>query len=188
MSVHVWCKSWIVVIVITLLISSKCECYGHGNRISYEPKFMYELNTADSPGIQPPDLPAWVPLRGDENTGCAPNQSRRKRGKKGGVRQRVRRRGNRPPLPTITMANLRSISNKIDEIRGSARYICDFRESSLLCFTETWLTPSIPSDAIDIDGFQLIRLDRSQTTTQKSKGGGVCIYMNENWCTNLDHR
>ena len=84
------------------------------------------------------------------------------------------------------MANLRSIPNKIDEIRGLVGYNCDFRESCLLCFTETWLTPSIPSDAID--GFQLIRLDRSQATTQKSKGGGVCIYMNEKWCRNFTIR
>ena len=35
-------------------------------------------------GFQPHDLPAWVPLRGDqdENVSCAPNHSRRNEGRK----------------------------------------------------------------------------------------------------------
>ena len=104
------------------------------------------------------------------------------------MRQRVRRRGNKPPLPIITLANLRSINNKIDEIRALTRYNTEFRSSSLLCFTETWLSSEIPSETVDVSGFQIIRLDRSQTETQKSKVGGVCIYINGKWCRNYKIR
>ena len=40
----------------------------------------------------------------------------RKRGKRGGVRRRNRRRWRHVPLPSIIMGNVRSINNKIDEL------------------------------------------------------------------------
>ena len=78
--------------------------------------------------------------------------------------------------------------NKIDEIRALAKYNSDFRCSSVFCFTETWLKPSMPSELIDISGFSLIRHDRSSSDTNKSKGGGLCIYVNEKWCQNFTVR
>ena len=40
----------------------------------------------------------------------------RKRGKRGGVRRRILNRPNKPPLPTVLLANVRSLRNKINEL------------------------------------------------------------------------
>ncbi|CAL9703707.1 unnamed protein product [Knipowitschia caucasica] len=56
----------------------------------------------------------------------------RKPGRRGGVKNRLRRRFNRPPLPSIVFTNLRSLSNKVDTIRAYSRYCNEFREASLL--------------------------------------------------------
>ncbi|KAJ8039119.1 hypothetical protein HOLleu_16738 [Holothuria leucospilota] len=53
-----------------------------------------------------------------------------------------------------------------------------------MCFTETWLNPEIPDSAVEMDNFTLIRADRTHHSG-KSKGGGVCLYFNNNnWCKN----
>ncbi len=43
---------------------------------------------------------------------------RRKRGKRAGVLVRLRRRAFRPPLPTILLANVQSLDNKLCELRA----------------------------------------------------------------------
>ncbi|KAL0157205.1 hypothetical protein M9458_048451, partial [Cirrhinus mrigala] len=52
----------------------------------------------------------------------------------------------------------------------------DFSKSAALCFTETWLSESIPDNELHISGFQLFRSDRSAELTG---GGGLCFYINE---------
>lgn len=42
--------------------------------------------------------------------------SLKKRGSRGGVRQRLKRRGHKPPLPVITLSNVRSLRSKTDEL------------------------------------------------------------------------
>ena len=52
-----------------------------------------------------------------------------------------------------------------------------------MCFTEKWLGENIPGNYLNIDGFgEPFRLDRDRNVTGKSTGGGVCIYVNEQWC------
>ena len=48
----------------------------------------------------------------------------------------------------------------------------------------TWLDPSVPDQAVTPPGFTLHRADRSPKLSHKSKGGGICIMINERWCTN----
>jgi hypothetical protein len=108
---------------------------------------------------------------------------KRKRGKKGGLRQRIRDRKTRPPLPTLLLSNVRSLRNQMSELSACVKYLYEYRDSCLLCFTETWLNDAIDSSTLNIDGFgSPIRLDRDPTTTGKSTGGGVCVYINKNWC------
>ncbi|KAJ8395961.1 hypothetical protein AAFF_G00026690 [Aldrovandia affinis] len=45
----------------------------------------------------------------------------RKRGKRGGVRQRLRRRADRPPLPSMILCNARSLKSKVDELQSNTR-------------------------------------------------------------------
>lgn len=85
--------------------------------------------------------------------------SSKKRGSRGGVRQRLKRRGHKPPLPVITLSNVRSLKSKTDELLLKAKYDSDFRQSNLICFTETWLKDGIQD--IDISGYTMIRADRN---------------------------
>lgn len=106
---------------------------------------------------------------------------RRKRGRRGGIRNRLRQRHTRPPLPAIILSNVRSLNNKIDDLRTYARYCSEFREASLMCLTESWLQFNAPDSLFEINGFTLIRLDRD-ANSGKSKGGGICVYINDLWC------
>ncbi|KAL2103161.1 hypothetical protein ACEWY4_000029 [Coilia grayii] len=107
--------------------------------------------------------------------------TRRKRGRRGGIRNRLRRRYTKPPLPAIILSNLRSLNNKIDDLRTHARYCSEFREASLLCLTESWLQSNAPDSLFEINGFTLIRLDRDKNSG-KCKGGGICVFLNDQWC------
>ena len=84
------------------------------------------------------------------------------------------------PLPSIIMGNLRSINNKTDELAACSPFIHEYRESYVMCFTETWLREDIDDGCVNIDGFSLIRSDRTKDT-DKQTGGGVCMYINDRW-------
>ena len=107
---------------------------------------------------------------------------KRKRGCRSGVRIRNRRRQFKPVFPSVIMGNVRSLSSKVDFLSANLKYDRLFRQSSLLCFTETWLTDSTPSSSMDMDGFSFHRLDRDLVKTRKKTGGGLCLYVNDQWC------
>ena len=98
-----------------------------------------------------------------------PEIRRRKRGRKGGVRARYRRKLDRPPLPALVTGNARSLNNKLDELCANIRFLNEYRESALICFSETWFYP---------DSFSLYRCDRTKDSN-KACGGGVCAYINK---------
>ncbi|KAK3562016.1 hypothetical protein QTP86_024486 [Hemibagrus guttatus] len=109
---------------------------------------------------------------------------KRKRGKRAGALVKLRQRGFRTVLPSIHLANLRSLPNKMDELLLS-RTNKDFSNSAALCFTESWLNDAIPDSALNLPGFQLFRADRVAESAGKSRGGGTCFYINERWCTDV---
>ncbi|RUS89160.1 hypothetical protein EGW08_003103 [Elysia chlorotica] len=109
-----------------------------------------------------------------------PQQPGRKRGRKGGVKQRSRRRKAKQFLPTFVFGNIRSIGNKLDELSACSKHLYEYREASFLGFVETWLNDRTPDSAINIDGFSVLRGDRTEAS-KKSRGGGVCLYVNERW-------
>ncbi|KAK0147718.1 RNA-directed DNA polymerase from mobile element jockey [Merluccius polli] len=98
-----------------------------------------------------------------------------------GKQRREKKRRFRPVLPSVTMGNVRSLPNKTDELAALTRYQREYRESSVLLFTETWLTPSIPDATVMLDNFQLLRADRT-ADSGKGKGGGLAVFVNERWC------
>lgn len=110
---------------------------------------------------------------------------RRKRGSRGGIRNRLRGRGSRLPLPAIVLSNVRSLRNKADELSTLLQFDRDYRQTSLFCFTETWLTEDTD---LQLDGFNIIRFDRDTARTRKSIGGGVCMAVNRKWATNFTVR
>ncbi len=110
---------------------------------------------------------------------------RRKRGKRAGVLVKSRQRGLRTPLPSIHLANLRSLANKSDELQLLTRTNKDFLNSAALCFMETWLNGAIPDSALHLSGFQLFRADRVTESSGTMRGDGLCFYINEGWCTDV---
>ncbi len=93
--------------------------------------------------------PAWPLeiLRSTEvNDGRLNNPRRRRkhRGRRAGIRNRLRKRAHSPPLPSILLANVRSLENKMDDLRARISFQRDIRDCNILCLTETWLTPTVP--------------------------------------------
>ena len=101
-----------------------------------------------------------------------------KRGRKGGVKTRMVRRRNKPVLPVVVAGNVRSINNKTDELQACVQYMNEYRNASMVCLSETWLHTAIADSTVQIDNFTLIRCDRDLNTTKKTRGGGVCTYVN----------
>ena len=67
----------------------------------------------------------------------------------------------------MAFLNIVTLPGKIDEIR---HIVCN-KNIDLIAFNETRLDRSIPDGLIDIDGYEVVRKDRSRN------GGGVCIYL-----------
>ncbi len=110
------------------------------------------------------------------------HRRRRKRGKRAGVLVRLRRHAFRHPLPTILLANVQSLDNKLCELRARISYQRETRDCCVICLTETWMSAMVPDSAIELTGFSVHRSDRTKELTGKSRGGGVCFYINNLWC------
>ncbi len=50
---------------------------------------------------------------------------------------------------------------------------------------ETWLNGAIPDSALHLTGFQRFRADRITESSGKTRGGGLCFYINEGWCKDV---
>lgn len=58
-----------------------------------------------------------------------------------------------------------------------------------MAFSETWLSSKDTDTDLSINGFGApVRLDRDAEATGKSQGGGVCVYINQRWCSNITVR
>ncbi len=126
--------------------------------------------------------PAW-PLEILRSTELNNHRRRRKhRGKRTGIRNRLRKRAHSPPLPSILLANVQSLENKMDDLRARISFQRDIRDCNIFCLTETWLTPTVPDTAVTpSDNFSVLRMDRT-AEAGKNKGGGVCFFINKKWC------
>ncbi len=109
----------------------------------------------------------------------------RKRGRKGGVRARTRRCGNKLHLPSIFLGNVQSLNNKVDELCARTKCISDYRNAYVLCFTETWLKPVTPITHVEPNGFTIYRGDRTVYSGKELGTGGVCLFVNNRWCNNV---
>ncbi|KAK3517059.1 hypothetical protein QTP86_019583, partial [Hemibagrus guttatus] len=109
----------------------------------------------------------------------------RRRGKRSGVLVRLRRHGLRTALPGIFLSNVRSLCNKMDELTLHMNKNKDFPTSCVLCFTETWLCDLIPDSPLQLGGFNLYRADRHTELSGKTKGGGICFYIDNSWCNDV---
>lgn len=67
----------------------------------------------------------------------------------------------------VAHLNVRSLCPKINHIK----HILQSENISVLGITETWLSNQIPTDLVEIEGYDFFRVDRG------SRGGGVGIYV-----------
>ncbi len=66
----------------------------------------------------------------------------------------------------------------MDDLRARISFQRDIRDCNILCLTETWLTSSVPDNAVrPFDTFSVLRMDRT-AEAGKTKGGGVCFMIN----------
>ncbi|KAK1803589.1 hypothetical protein P4O66_021005 [Electrophorus voltai] len=106
---------------------------------------------------------------------------KRPRGKRAGVRNSLRARTDRAPLPSILLANV-----QLDDLRARIKFQRDIRDCNLLCFTESWLNPAVPNHAIQpAKFFSVHRKDRT-ADSGKWRGGGVCVMVNNSWCNSAN--
>ncbi len=92
--------------------------------------------------------PAWPLeiLRNAEFNKGHPNNprgERKHRGRRAGIRDRLRNKAHSPPLPSILLANVQSLENKMDDLRARTSFQRDIRDCNILCLSETWLSPSV---------------------------------------------
>ncbi len=151
--------------------------------------YKYELSPAAAEKLQglclllEPDLETAGSL-----TDAIRARRRRKRcerGRKcGGIRARLRANPTRPALPTLMLSNVRSLENKLDLIQLTRSTQHEARDCCVFVFTETWLNDNIPDSAIQLNKLTCYRADRDKTLSGKSRGGGLCLYINKEWCNN----
>ncbi len=97
--------------------------------------------------------PAWpleILWNNELNNDHLNNRRRRRkhRGRRAGIRNRLRERAHSPPLPSILLANVQSLENKMDDLRARISFQRDIRDCNILCLTETWLTSTVPDTAV----------------------------------------
>ena len=87
----------------------------------------------------------------------------------------------KPFLPSVIMGNANSLPNKCDELEALVRNQRLYKESSLICLSESWLNDNTPDSCVDIPGFTALRADHDRSTSGKLKGGGIIQFFNQRW-------
>ncbi|KAK0137684.1 hypothetical protein N1851_026114 [Merluccius polli] len=117
---------------------------------------------------------------------CPRRRRRRKqktrRGKRSGLRARLQANPYKPALPSLFLANARSLTNKMDEIR--LQVVSGKRDSCVAIVTETWLDEKIPDAAVELASRTVLRADRT-ADSDKRRGGGLALYVHNSWCTDI---
>ena len=109
-------------------------------------------------------------------------RTKRKRGCKSGIRQRLKKLKNKLPLPVTLLINAQSLRAKTDELAANVRYVHEYRSACVLAVTETWFDSNTVSSAVEPAGFSAFRADRDPNVTEKARGGGVCLLVKDEWC------
>ncbi|KAI2643798.1 hypothetical protein H4Q32_029977 [Labeo rohita] len=87
-------------------------------------------------------------------------------------------------LTDCNVNNVRSLENKLDSFQLSRSTLHETRDCCVFVFTETWLNDNIPDSAVQMHGLTCYRADRDTALSGKTRGGGLCVYINKGWCNN----
>ena len=183
--------------VLTLSLAFIChEAAGHGapgkngSRIIFSHELLLSLRT-NTAGRIPAGITAELYIPHSPDNVPVHQTTWRKRGRRGGIRRRQKRlsldnRCRFPPLPTVLLSNAQPIRNKVNELEASAKFKPEVWEACLLAFTETWLSEADQDEDLAISGFSSpLHRDRSPEITGKSRGGGVCLFVNRRYCNTV---
>ncbi len=70
----------------------------------------------------------FMVLRNAEGNNGHRRRNKKHRGKSAGIRNRLRKRAHSPPLPSILLANVQSLENKMDDLRARISFQWDIRD------------------------------------------------------------
>ncbi len=178
---HSFCTLLVVLWIISHSFKATALKYSRTELLQLNTGVLYDL---PAEYFIPPEIvrpstgsPAAVGLR---RRRCV---RRQKRGKRAGVRARLKSNPFKPPLPTIFLFNARSIRNKMDEIRLQMTTQRAIFKCCCMIFTATWLDSTTPDAAIELAGRTAYWADRTADSGTKI-GGGLCFYINNFWCKN----
>lgn len=152
--------------------------------LTTETKTLRELGILRRPANSP-ESPATAPPEKRHRKRCARS---RKRGKRGCVRARLEVKPTRPAIPSIILANVQPLDNKMDYIRHLRSTNRKVSDCCVLVFTETWINENIPDSAIQLEQLACYRGDRDLAEGGKTLGGGVCVYIRDAWCRDAAYR
>ena len=79
-------------------------------------------------------------------------------------------------LPSVLLANVQSLDNKMDKLLGRLNYQRDIKNCNILCFTESWL--NYDNINIHLAGYMLLYRKVRTAASGKTRGGGLCIFVN----------
>ncbi|KAK3536811.1 hypothetical protein QTP86_025588 [Hemibagrus guttatus] len=121
-------------------------------------KNLRNLGLLRRPG---PESSASPDAGGQERSRQKQCTRKRKRGKRAGVRARLKTNPSRPSLLSILLSNVCSLDNKLDYIRLQQTTWREYRDCCVFVFTETWLSDRVPDATIQLDGLTTFRADRN---------------------------
>ena len=194
------CKLVIIWLLLFQLFSTRC-C---SSVLSYTRQELLAigslqgLNTTANPAgvfpteiVRPPSAlyPPPPPRRATRRR----RDRKQRRGRRGGVKLQAKRREKlyqRLPLPSLFLANVRSLEPKMDILQLWINTCKWFEDCNVMIMTETWLGDHIIDNVVNLPGRCLFRADRTvdgSDSNYKTKGGGLCIYINTAWCTDNAH-
>ena len=120
--------------------------------------------------------PSWISWTKRHRKRC---DCPRKRGKRARIRAKLTQLGPKAiPLPNLLLTNVQLQENKMDEIRLRLTQQREISDCCVHIFTETWLHPNIPDQAIAPDGRMVFHANRTKDSG-KRRGGGLCVYIND---------
>ena len=112
----------------------------------------------------------------------------KRRGKRAGTRHRERQLKwqdkLKPSLPSIYLTNARSIVKNYDHLEAISHHQL-LTNCCIYAVTESWLTPNITDNQIQLTGYTVIRTDRNFDQSSKTKGGGLLLYINNRWAKSI---